>query len=194
MSTESRNDVAKTLLHIRDVSSKGYIRADGMFDIEGIITDKKLYDIPKSDGTTLKEGDPLHKMVFKITLDINMTITDVSAATLLAPYEIYTGANFKIKKLIGEEIGPGWKNKVNKIIDNREGCTHVRELLVSLATVAFQTIYGEKFRQTREALSKNKPNPFPGKNGIPALLNTCFAFDERSEVTEKQWPNYFKKD
>ena len=53
-------------------------------------------------------------MVFKITLDINMTITDVSAATLLAPYEIYTGANFKIKKLIGEEIGPGWKNKVNK--------------------------------------------------------------------------------
>ena len=185
MSTESRNDVEKILLHKREVSSKGYIRSDGMFDIEGNITDKKSYDIPKSDGTILKEGDPLHKMVVKITLDINMTITDVSAETLSAPYEICTGANFKIKNLIGEEIGPGWKNKVNKIIGNSEGCTHVRELLVSLATVAFQTIYGEKSIQTREALSKNKPNPFPGKNGIPALLNTCFAFDERSEVTEK---------
>ena len=47
---------------------------------------------------------------------------------------------------------------------------------------------------SREALRNNKTNPFPEKNGKPALLNTCFAFDERSEVTEKQWPNYFKKD
>ena len=76
MSTESRNDVEKILLHTRDVSSKGYIRTDGMFDIEGIITDKKSYDIPKSDGTILKEGEPLHQMVVKITLDINMTIID----------------------------------------------------------------------------------------------------------------------
>ena len=158
------------------------------------ITDKKSYDIPKSDGTILKEGEPLHQMVVKITLDINMTIIDVSAETLSAPYDICTGANFKIKNLIGEQIGPGWKNRINKIIGNNEGCTHVRELLVSMATVAFQTIYGEKSRQSREAIRNNKPNPFPEKNGKPALLNTCFAFDERSEVTEKQWPNYFKKD
>ena len=69
-----------------------------------------------------------------------------------------------------------------------------QRIISFIGTVAFQTIHVEKSRQTREALSKNKPNPFPGKNGIPALLNTCFAFDERSEVTEKQWPNYFKKD
>ena len=96
MSTESRNDVEKTLLHTRDVSSKGYIRTDGMFDIEGIITDKKSYDIPKSDRTILKKGEPLHKMGVKITLDINMTIIDVSAETLSAPYDICTGANYKI--------------------------------------------------------------------------------------------------
>ena len=110
MSTESRNDVEKILLHKREVSSKGYIRSDRMFDIEGNITDKKSYDIPKSDGTILKEGDPLHKMVVKITLDINMTIIDVSAETLSAPYDICTGANFKIENLIGEEIGP-WMEK-----------------------------------------------------------------------------------
>ena len=86
------------------------------------------------------------------------------------------------------------KTKLIKSLVISEGCTYVRELLVSLAIVAFQTIYGEKSRQTTEASSKNKPNPFQGNNGIPALLNTCFAFDERSEVTEKQWPNYFKKD
>ena len=82
MSPKSRNDVEKTLLHSRDVSSKGCIRSDGMFDIEGTITDKKSYDILKSDRTILKEGEPLHQMVVKITLDINMTIIDVSAKTL----------------------------------------------------------------------------------------------------------------
>ena len=79
MNTESRNDDEKTLLHTRDVFSKGYIRTDGMFDIEGTITDKKSYDFPKSNGTILKEGDPLHKMVVKVTLDINMKIIDISA-------------------------------------------------------------------------------------------------------------------
>tara|TARA_B100001121_G_scaffold291061_1_gene291476 strand:- start:38 stop:247 length:210 start_codon:yes stop_codon:yes gene_type:complete len=61
------------------------------------------------------------------------------------------------------------ENKVNKITGNSEGCTHVRELLVSLATVAFQTIHGEKSRQTREALSKKKTNPFSEKK-----WNACF--------------------
>ena len=40
----------------------------------------------------------------KITLDINLTIIDVSAETLSAPYEICTRANFKIKNLIGEQM------------------------------------------------------------------------------------------
>ena len=66
MSTESRNDVEKILLHTRYISSKGYIRTDEMFDIEGIVTDKKSYDIPKSDRTILKEGDPLHKWWLKL--------------------------------------------------------------------------------------------------------------------------------
>ena len=118
--------------------------------------------------------------------------------TLMSNYGLEKYLNELIKFEIGSSHKFGLiiieKNKVNKIIGNNEGCTHVRELLVSMATVAFQTIYGEKSRQRREALRNNKPNPFPEKNGKPALLNTCFAFDERSEVTEKQWPYYFKKD
>ena len=45
MRTESKNDVENTLLHKREVSSEGYIRTDGLFNIEGTITDKKSYDI-----------------------------------------------------------------------------------------------------------------------------------------------------
>ena len=194
MSIENKNHFKKHLLHSRNFYSNGYMRYDGFFEIEGTIIDKKSYDIPKSDGTVLRAGEPLHKMIVKLTLDINMKIKDVSAETISGPYKICTGANFKIKDLIGERIGSGWKNRVNKIIGKNNGCTHVRELLVSMATVAFQTVYGEKSRQTREAIKIKKADPFPAPSGKPALLNTCFAFDERSEVTKQQWPNYFKKD
>ena len=124
---------------------------------------------------------------------IEMKILDVSAKTISAPYKICSNANFKIKSLIGETIGPGWKNKINKLIGNIEGCTHVRELLVSMATVSFQTVYGEKSKRTREAINKGEKNPYPIGISRPSLLNTCYAFDERSEVTKKQWPEYWKK-
>ena len=49
-----------------------------------------------------------------------MTIIDVSAETLSAPYDICTGANFKIKDLIDEQIGLAGKiliKSLAKIMD-----------------------------------------------------------------------------
>ena len=69
----------------------------------------------------------------------------------------------------------------------------MRELLISMATVSFQTVYGEKSKRTREAINNGKKDPYPGDISRPSLLNTCYAFDERSEVTKKQWPEHWRK-
>ena len=61
MSTESRNDSEKILLHKREVSSEGYIRTDGLFNIEGTITDKKSNDNNNrtlGGSTSNKPDDP----------------------------------------------------------------------------------------------------------------------------------------
>ena len=60
-----------------------------------------------------------------------------------------------------------------------------------MATVAFQTLYGERSRLKREAISKGLKDPFPEKAGVSPLLNSCFAFDEKSEVTKDLWPDYW---
>ena len=185
--------ISRSLLHSRNISSEGYVRKDGLFDIESTIKDTKSYDIPRTDGSYLKKGDPLHEMHIILTINLEMKIIDISAKTASAPYKICSNANFKIKSLIGETIGPGWKNKINKYIGDVEGCTHVRELLVSMATVSFQTVYGEKSKRTREAINNGKKDPYPSDISRPTLLNTCYAFDERSEVTKKQWPKHWKK-
>ena len=188
-----KNTISRSLLHSRTIFSEGYLREDGLFDIESIIKDTKSYDIPRTNGNVLKKGAPLHEMHIILTINLEMKIIDISAKTISAPYKICSDANFKIKSLIGETIGPGWKNKINKHLGNIEGCTHVRELLVSMATVSFQTVYGEKSKRTREAISNGKKDPYPRDISRPSLLNTCYAFDERSEVTKKQWPEHWRK-
>ena len=184
----------RSLLHSRNIFSQGYLRNDGFFEIESIIKDTKSYDIPKLDGSVLTTGNPLHEMHIILKINMEFKILDISAKTISAPYKICSEANFKIKSLIGETIGPGWKNKINKLIGNIDGCTHVRELLVSMATVSFQTVYGEKARRSREAVKNDGAKPDTNDNIKPFLLNTCYAFDAKSEVVKQEWPEYFKED
>ena len=79
------------------------------------------------------------------------------------------------------------------MIGGSNGCTHIRELLVSIATVAFQTIFGEKSRLNREALLSGKINYSPKKNEPPNLLNSCYAYDQKSEITQNLQHNTKKK-
>ena len=63
MIIEKNKDVNyRSLLHSRNIFSQGYLRNDGFFEIESIIKDIKSYDIPKSDGSVLTTGNPLHEM------------------------------------------------------------------------------------------------------------------------------------
>ena len=63
------------------------------------------------------------------------------------PYAICPTANEVFQNLIGLQIGPGWRRKVQAAIGGRHGCTHITEL-GPVATIAYQTLYGEEARQT----------------------------------------------
>ena len=181
----------RSLLHQRQILSQGFSRNDGLYDIESRIVDIKSYEIPRNKRKSLPAGKPLHEMIVKLTVDMDLKIIFAEAITEASPYEICKNANTNLNKLIGETISPGWRKKVHSIIGGTNGCTHVRELLISVATVAFQTLYGERSRLKREAISKGLKDPFPEKAGVSPLLNSCFAFDEKSEVTKDLWPDYW---
>ena len=188
-----KNSHQRELCHTRNVFSQGFRRSDELYDIVSKIIDTKSYDFKKFDGNNLISGEPLHEMEVCLTIDINMKIHNINAKTLSSPYNICKSANLNVHKLIGEVIGPGWKNKINSIIGGSDGCTHVRELMVAMATVAFQTIFGEKSRMKREAKLKGEPNPFPSNVGPPSLLNSCYAYDQGSDITKDIWPKYWIK-
>ena len=97
--------VARQHLHTRRVTCQGFFREDGLWDIEGRITDEKTYEHPNEWRGPLKPGDHVHDMSIRLTIDHKFTIVDVEAVTDKSPYQLCGGIAPDFKKLIGLRIG-----------------------------------------------------------------------------------------
>tara|TARA_B100000963_G_scaffold317484_1_gene297957 strand:- start:21 stop:572 length:552 start_codon:yes stop_codon:yes gene_type:complete len=177
----------RKLLHNRNISLKGYVRYDDLFEIEAELIDTKNYDFQNHDRGTIKTNEPIHQMKIKLVLDENLLILDAEAKTENSPYSICKNANSNFQKIIGLQIKSGWKREVTKLIGGTNGCTHITELLSSVATAAFQTIYPYKSKKNNK--NKIKINQDQKK---PLLLGTCHAFNTKSEVVRKLWPKWYE--
>ena len=177
------NNIKRKPLHDRKIVIKGYLRDDGLYDIEGELLDTKHYSVKNFERGEIKSGEAIHNMKVKITLDENLTIKDASAETLYSPFSICKSANKSFSKIIGCQIKSGWRKKVLMLIGGINGCTHISELLGPLATTAFQTIHSHSNKKNRK-----KDNIISKK---PPLLGTCHAFNPKSEVVKRLWPNWF---
>ena len=113
------------LVHNRRISCSGYVRADGHFDIEAELIDSKTYDFPSDTHGTVYQNTPYHHMQVRITVDLELIVTDAAAITLAGPYQICPQGAQNITNLIGLKIGPGWKRRVQTAIGGPSGCTHI---------------------------------------------------------------------
>ena len=121
------------------------------------------------------------------TLDDDMVIRRCEAAMESHPFPVCRSIAPNLARLAGVRIGKGWMAEVNRLIGGVEGCTHLREMLPTMATTAFQTMYGYRIQKAREkGLGRPKPNP-----GRPRHLNACHAFREDGEIVKKTFPEYY---
>lgn len=170
-------------IHTRDITCTGYRREDGLWDIEGHLTDTKTYAFSNSERGDVTPGIPIHEMWIRLTMTDTLEIKAVDTATDFSPFAICREVTPNFQRLVGLQIGPGWRKKALAKVGGIEGCTHIVELLGPVATTAFQTIYPIKSREQPET------NPSPDKR--PRLLNTCHAFRSDGEKTKELWPKFY---
>ena len=110
------NKIKRKLLHNRNISFKGYIRDDELFEIEAELIDTKNYDFQNHDRGTIKKDEPIHQMKIKLVLDDNLFVVDAEAKTENSPYFICKNANSNFKKLLGYKLNLAGKrnNKINR--------------------------------------------------------------------------------
>ena len=143
--------VGRQHLHTRRVTCQGFYREDGLWDIEGRITDEKTYEHANEWRGPLKPGDYVHDMSIRLTLDHRFTIVDVEAVTDSSPYSMCGDITPNYRKLIGLRIGPGFTRAVKERLGGVHGCTHLVELLGPVATTAFQTAGSRKASELQNA-------------------------------------------
>ena len=142
--------VQRKAVHKRQINCNGFVRSDGLYDIEAELTDHKTYAFPSDFRGTVTPDLPVHHMILRVTINKELVIQHAGAITITGPYAICPMANEVFHNLIGLQIGPGWRRKVQAAIGGRHGCTHITELLGPVATIAYQTLYGEEARQNRQ--------------------------------------------
>jgi hypothetical protein len=170
-------------IHTRDITCSGYRREDGLWDIEGHLTDTKTYAFTNDERGDVPPGTPIHEMWIRLTVTDSLEIKHVEAATDYSPFAVCRDVAPNFQRLIGLRIGPGWRKRALEQVGGIEGCTHIVELLAPVATTAFQTIFPIKSRErTTPEVSSDKP---------PRLLNTCHAFRSDGEKVKEIWPKFY---
>ncbi len=170
-------------LHTRTIKIDGYEREDGLFDIEGHLTDIKHFDITASHFSR-KAGEPIHDMTIRITLAGDMTIVDACAVTDGMPYENECDKitpDYR-EKLKGQKVAAGFRVFLAGLFGKLKGCAHLTELLGSMAPAAIQTMHGN----TRANIIDPDKKPFQ--------LDGCHALDTRGAVVATYYPRWFQRD
>jgi hypothetical protein len=188
--------IGRQHLHTRRVTCQGFFREDGLWDIEGRITDEKSYEHANEWRGPLKPGDFVHDMSIRLTLDRKFTIVDVEAVTDKSPYRICGDVAPDFKKLIGLRIGGGFHREVRARLGGVHGCTHIVELLGPVATTAFQTVSSGKARELDRAhRAKSDPAPkadAPSKpSRKPYVIDTCHAWAADGPVVKRWAPDFY---
>jgi len=170
-------------LHTRDIDCQGFRREDGLWDIEAHITDVKSYEIQSDWRGTLPPGEPIHDMWVRLTLDDRLFIRAVETVFDATPYELCPSASKSFHTLVGVQIGPGWIRQVKARVGGTKGCTHVRELMGVLATVAFQTIFSVREKELMATGDRKPP-----------MLDSCVSWAANSPVVKNQYPRWYTGD
>lgn len=172
----------RQLAHLRDISLRGYLRQDGLLDIEGHITDIRAASTANVDRGGIAAGEPVHDMWLRVTIDGTRKIVAAEAAMTATPFDFCGGVAPNFEALVGLVIGPGFIKAANQRLHGKLGCTHLRELLPQLATVAYQT--GYSLRDIKDF--GRSTEPIRDQNGEKdSRIDSCYAMAEEGPVVAR---------
>jgi hypothetical protein len=175
----------RTHLHTRAVTYRGYLREDGLWDIEGEMSDVKTYAVGMPERGPMPPGTPIHGMAIRVTVDDTMTIREIATAMDFTPYGECRQGTDPMQQMVGACMGPGWRQAIERALGGIKGCTHLRELLFNMATAAYQTVFPYQQHQRDLAGVPASVSAEP-----PYHLGRCIAWDFNGPVVQRHYPQF----
>jgi hypothetical protein len=169
-------------MHCRTIEMRGYSREDGLYDIEGRITDVKQEPFQTRGGRLVEPNTPVHDMKVRLTIGADMVIREVQAVTDLSPFHECPGAAPGVAALTGASMGKGWRAAISERLGGTLGCTHVRELLNAMGSAAAQSMGAVRRAAAPAPVVMTKR---------PPIVDTCYAYSSERDLVSRRWPELF---
>ncbi|MBI5261364.1 MAG: DUF2889 domain-containing protein [Bradyrhizobium sp.] len=175
-------------MHRRTVECQGYLRDDGLWEIEARLVDTKPFAMQDRFRGSMQAGDPIHEICLRLAIDDEMTIREAETSMLATPYPTCIHVQPLLARLVGEKIGKGWREVVRQKIGRLEGCTHLSELLATAATALFQTMSYGKSPDGGDSLDSRT-----GLTERPYFVNGCYSWRTDGPIVAEIFPQFATK-
>ena len=132
---------ARQASHQRSITVQSYRRPDGLWDIEGHLSDVWPDPVPRAGGV-LPAGQPMHSMWLRLTVDRTATIVAAVAVTDAGPYDTACGAiTPDYQQLVGVQVSRGYRDAIRRLFGRTAGCTHINELATVMGSAVIQAMW-----------------------------------------------------
>ena len=176
-------------MHTRSIECTGFLRDDGLWEVEAWLRDTKPFAQPASRfRDELKPGDPVHDIGLRLAIDDRMTVREAEAMLRATPYPTCIEVEPILHGLIGERIGSGWRELVRRKIGRLETCTHLMELLGPAVTTLFQTMSHGKEPEGRDSLEDQQR-----LGERPFFIGGCHSWRTDGPIVAAMFPQFSTK-
>jgi hypothetical protein len=171
-------DCAREASHQRSITVRAYARSDGLWDIEGHLSDAWSEPVPMAAGM-LPAGQPMHSMWLRLTVDRRATVVAAQAVTEAGPYgrEACGAITPDYGRLVGVQIARGWRETIRRLFGRTAGCTHINELAGAMGSAALQALW-------RELTADPDARPFS--------IDGCHALKASGPQVAKFFPRWYR--
>jgi hypothetical protein len=165
-------------LHTRNIEVSIYDYDGQRIIAEGFFKDDRFQETHLITGETFPSG-AIHHMTIRLLVKCsNFLIEDIAVDLLSVPRQVCRETIGCLAPLKGLTVTKGFTSKVKKLVGGNKGCTHLVELLLTMAPVIFQGLAAQQ---------SQKPAAFESdqvKMMSQSLVNTCHAWREDGPVVE----------
>ncbi len=136
----SLKEIREEKVHNRDIKVSTYKCKDNGIIVEGELIDNRVVDTHHYDGGKRPPGT-VHHLIIRLLIDNEFVIQDVEVEMPNTPHEECPETQNSLDEIKGLKIMRGFTMKIKDMFSNGQGCSHLSELLISMAPAAVQGFF-----------------------------------------------------
>ena len=168
----------KELLHSRRIEVSCFETDEESLLVEGWLEDERM--VPCMLPATGQPRDPgvFHHMIARMRVSLpDLYILSLDAQMPIVPMDMCREIRDSVEKLVGLQLKPGFTDTVRALLGYTEGCVHLMNLALAMASAAVQGT-GAFYSRKRDDNGPGQTFARPGELDRTVLVNSCWLWRE----------------